>query len=349
MRIVNVMVSKILGGLEQAFIDYNSALLSCKHEVLAVVDNKSKVLSSLEECSGLQRLKVSFNRYNIFLIPYLYFKLKSFSPDLIITHSKKTIPILKIVAGLLKIKIIGVSHNPKFKLVNKCDGIFSITQYQKDIFIQKGFPAEKIFVIPNMIVEQRPYRPLPSFQNPPVIGVIGRFDPMKDFSCFIGALSILKEKNIPFKAIIAGGAQKNYPQEYENILAKIKMLGLEEDIELPGWIKNKDDFYGRLDIFVLPSKYEPFGIVLLEAMLRSLPVVSSLAEGPSEIYKNAPKAAFTFPISDEKALAACLEKALANWSNTAEVAKNGYELCRNNYSLAAISKVLDKAVTSFGA
>lgn len=347
MKIVNVMVSKILGGLEQAFLDYNEALLSCGHEVLAVVDVKTKVLDSLPRHDKLWRLPVSFNRYNIFLVPYLYFKLKKFAPDIIITHSKKTIPILKLVAKGLGIKIIGVSHNPKFKLVNKCDGIFSITQYQKDIFVQKGFPAEKIFVIPNMITEQRPYRPLPPFQNPPVIGVIGRFDPMKDFSCFIRALAVLNEKNIPFKAIIAGGAQKNYPEEYENILSQIKENGLEGKVELPGWINNKDDFYSRLDIFVLPSKYEPFGIVLLEAMLRSLPVVSSLAEGPSEIYKDSPDAAYTFPVSDARALACCLETALDDWQKTSEVAKHGYELCRNKYSLSAVAQTLDNAVRSF--
>lgn len=345
MKIVNVMVSKILGGLEQAFIDYNTALLAKGHAVLVVVDKKTRVLDKMP--SGLQKVFISFNRYNYFLVPYLYFKFKKFAPDVIITHSKKTIPILKTVAGLLGVKIIGVSHNPKFKLVDKCDGIFSITQYQKDIFVQKGFPAEKIFVIPNMITEQRPYRPLPPFQNPPVIGVIGRFDPMKDFSCFIRALAVLKAKNIPFKAVIAGGAQKNYPQEYENIVSEIKRLGLESDIELPGWISDKDDFYGRLDIFVLPSKYEPFGIVLLEAMLRSLPVVSSLAEGPSEIYKNASGAAFTFPVSDSEALAHCLEKALKNHAETAAVARNGYDLCKKTYSLAAVSEILDNAVRRF--
>ena len=82
-------------------------------------------------------------------------------------------------------------------------------------------------------------------------------------------------------------------------------------------------------------------------MLRSLPVVCSLADGPSEIYNHASDAAFTFPVSDSEALAHRLEKALANHAETAEVARRGYELCRNAYSLAAVSEILDKAVRRF--
>ena len=108
-----------------------------------------------------------------------------------------------ILARWLKIETVAVAHNPKLKKIDKCDAVFSITQYQKDIFVQKGLDAARIFVIPNMIDDARLLAPERPFANPPVVGVIGRFDPMKGFSDFVRALGELKKENIPFKGLSA--------------------------------------------------------------------------------------------------------------------------------------------------
>lgn len=344
MKIVNVMTSRTLGGIEQAFLDYNAALRLKGHDVLAVVSSKTKLKGALECQTGVKTLFLPFSRYNYFLIPVLYFKLKQFAPDLIICHSKRAIPIFKLVARMLKIKIAAVAHNSRYKLINKCDVIFSTTAYQKGLFKDKGFPDSKIFVIPNMVVEKRDFKPYPGFQTPPVIGAIGRFDPMKGFPDFIRALGLLKERKIPFKAVLAGSRQEQYPEEDAQICRLIHENRLEDRIELPGWVTNKDDFYAKIDIFVLPSVYEPFGIVLLEAMLRSIPVVSSLAEGPSEIFSKHPEAASLFAKGDYKAMAECLADVLQNPEKAARMAHEGYKLCQNTYSLEAVADVLDDAL-----
>ena len=344
MKIVNVMTSRTLGGIEQAFLDYNAALRLKGHDVLAVVSSKTKLKGVLECQTDIKTLFLPFSRYNYFLIPILYFKLKQFAPDLIICHSKRTIRILKPVARMLKIKIVAVAHNSRYKLINKCDVIFSITEYQKDLFKDKGFPDSKIFVIPNMVVERRAFKPYPGFRTPPVIGAIGRFDPMKGFPDFIRALGLLKKWKIPFKAVLAGSRQGRYPEEDTLIHRLIYENGLEDRIELPGWITNKDDFYDKIDVFVLPSVYEPFGIVLLEAMLRSLPVVSSLAEGPSEIFSKHPEAASLFTTGDYKAMAGCLADVLQNPEKAARMAHEGFKLCQDNYSLEAVADILDSAL-----
>ena len=344
MKIVNVMTSRTLGGIEQAFLDYNAALGLKGHEVLAVVSRKTKLKDELRKQSGVRAVFLPFSRYNYFLVPVLYFKLKKFAPDLIICHSKRALPILGLVAKMLKIKIAAVAHNSRFKLINKADAIFSITQYQKNLFADKGYPAENIYVIPNMMVEKRAFKPFQGLQNPPVIGAIGRFDPMKGFPDFIRALALLKERNIAFRAILAGSRQEQYPQEDELIRRLIQENGLEDVVALPGWISNKDDFYAKIDVFVLPSIYEPFGIVLLETMLRSLPVVSSTAEGPSEIFARHPQAAYLYSKGDYEALATCLEEVLHNPEQAAKTAQEGYELCLNTYSLAAVAETLDKSI-----
>lgn len=344
MKIVNVMIGRGLGGIEQAFLDYNQALSLYGHQVCAVICKRAAIEPFLRAQDIDKIVKTSFVHYNYFLLITLYIKLCKYRPDTIIVHNKKAIPMFKILARMLKARIIGVSHNPKFRHVNKCDGIFTITQYQKDIFSVKGFPADRIFVIPNLITNVIPYHRHKSFHTPPIIGTMGRFDPMKGFPDFITALGILKHKNIPFKAIIGGGVQKSYAEEFIKMQRTVEEQGLQDDICFCGWVTDKDKFFKGIDIFVLPSRYEPFGIVLLEAMIRSKPIVSSLAEGPAEIFAGEPQKAYLFPIGDTEKMSERISEALDDFSRTQDIARNGYELCVDKYTLERVGERLDKAV-----
>ncbi|MBQ7632994.1 MAG: glycosyltransferase family 4 protein [Alphaproteobacteria bacterium] len=346
MRIVNVMISRVKGGIEQAFLDYTQALQLYNHQICAVVDMHCKLLQELQTLNPADIVRIPFTHYNWLLVPYLYFRLKKFAPDLIIVHNKKAINIFKAVARLLGAKIVAVSHNPKFRHVDKCDGIFTITDYQHNIFKQKGYPAERIFTIPNLISEKREFTP-PQFHNPPIIGTMGRFDPMKGFPEFIEALSLLKEQNIAFKAVIGGAPQDSYRAEYEKICRMIKQNKLENEVKLLGWIKDKTEFFDNIDIFVLPSRFEPFGIVLLEAMLHGKPVVSSLAEGPAEIFAEHRDAAYLFAIGDVRAMAEQLASAVQNPQQAEHIAANGYNLCRKKYSLEVVAAKLNAAIEHF--
>ncbi|MBO6281426.1 MAG: glycosyltransferase family 4 protein [Alphaproteobacteria bacterium] len=342
MRIVNVMIGRELGGIEQAFLDYNQALTLYGHTVCAVINKNAKIETFLARQNIKKIVKTRFIHYNYFLLITLYIKLRRFNPDVIIVHNKKAIPIFKILARLLHVKIIGVSHNPKFKLIDKCDGIFTITNYQKKLFAEKGFPDNRIFVIPNLIAKVLPFQRQKSFREPPVIGTMGRFDPMKGFTDFIEALGILKQNNIPYKAVIGGGQQKNYADEFAAIQKKVKELGLQDDVTFCGWVNDKEAFFNEIDIFVLPSRFEPFGIVLLEAMIHSKPIAASLAEGPAEIFATNAPSAYLFPINNPQKMAEQIAEALSNFSKTQEVARRGYDLCVEKYTLEQVGKSLDE-------
>ncbi len=346
MRIVNVMISKTLGGIEQAFLDYTQALKLHRHQVCTVVDTRCKIMLALQVLRPDKIVRIPFLHYNFLLVPVLYFRLFRFAPDVIIVHNKKAINIFRIVAKLLRSKIVAVSHNPKFRHVNKCDGIFTITDYQRNIFAQKGYPAEKIFTIPNLINTTHEYKKQ-TFHQPPIIGTMGRFDPMKGFPDLIAALAILKQQGIEFKAVIGGAPQDVYISEYEKIRRMIAENHLEDEVTLLGWVHDKTMFFDNIDIFVLSSRFEPFGIVLLEAMLHGKPVVSSLAEGPAEIFAEHKDAAYLFEVGNIEAMAEQLKQALQNREETLNRALNGYELCTANYSLQVVANKLDAAVRAF--
>lgn len=71
MRIVNVMISKKLGGIEQAFLDYTQALLLKNHEVMLIADKKNRLTEQMQKMPKCEKLLVEFTHYNWFLVPYL--------------------------------------------------------------------------------------------------------------------------------------------------------------------------------------------------------------------------------------------------------------------------------------
>ena len=59
-----------------------------------------------------------------------------------------------------------------------------------------------------------------------------------------------------------------------------------KNIKFLGWVNNLDVFFKSIDVFCLPSRIEPFGMVLIEAMARGIPVVSTNCDGPRDIIIN---------------------------------------------------------------
>ena len=71
----------------------------------------------------------------------------------------------------------------------------------------------------------------------------------------------------------------------DNFKKMARELGIEQNCKFYGEISRNEiaDFYSKLDIFVLPSRYETFGIVLIEAMACGIPVIATKCGGPQEI------------------------------------------------------------------
>lgn len=115
-----------------------------------------------------------------------------------------------------------------------------------------------------------------------IIG-IGRFSYKKGFDILISAFSEVNKKKSNCKLILAGdGIEK------ENCETLSKKMNLQDKIEFTGYIENKDirNVFERGDIFVLPSRNESFGVVVLEAMAYGVPVIITNSGGVVEIIDN---------------------------------------------------------------
>jgi glycosyltransferase involved in cell wall biosynthesis len=102
------------------------------------------------------------------------------------------------------------------------------------------------------------------------VGTVSRLVPQKNLPLLLGALKELNSQESPeFNLTIVGSGPLK--TELQSLSAD---LGIEELVTWKGQLQEVLPFYRSLDIFVLPSDYEGFGLVLLEAMSQGIPVIA---------------------------------------------------------------------------
>ncbi len=105
-----------------------------------------------------------------------------------------------------------------------------------------------------------------------LLGNISRYNPIKDHENLLKALSLLNHEKINFKCILVGGGLINTNKE---LLDKIKKFNLSDKVILYGKSYQIHKIMAGLDLYILSSKNEAFGMVLLEAMSTGIPCLST--------------------------------------------------------------------------
>jgi glycosyltransferase involved in cell wall biosynthesis len=102
------------------------------------------------------------------------------------------------------------------------------------------------------------------------IGTIGRLVPQKDYPTLLNAFSnVLKSvTNIDLYVVGEGYLQKD-------LIELSKSLGIKDNVHWIGKTEYIKEFLSKIDLFILPSKYEGFGLVLLETMVAKKPIIAA--------------------------------------------------------------------------
>jgi glycosyltransferase involved in cell wall biosynthesis len=184
----------------------------------------------------------------------------------------------------------------------------------KDDLMYVGVPDKKIEVIYYPIINQELFKSAEGEVDEkwlnnsqiPVVLAIGRLTEQKDFSTLIKAFN-LALKIVEAKLIIIGDGY-----EKPNLVKLIADSVLNDKIFLLGHKQNHYPYFKKANLFVLSSKYEGLGIVLVEALALGVPVVSTdCPSGPSEVLKGGARGILV-PVGDETALSAAIIESLVN-------------------------------------
>lgn len=113
---------------------------------------------------------------------------------------------------------------------------------------------------------------------------------------------------------------------------RAEALGLAETCIFQGVRMDIADIYPLMDLFVLPSLREPFGLVLLEAMASGVPVISTASGGPLDFIQSGVNGILV-PPSDPIELAAQIDFLLSDPEIAVAIAKQGYETVQKGFDI----------------
>lgn len=144
----------------------------------------------------------------------------------------------------------------------------------------------------------------------PVVLSIGRLEAQKDFSTLIRAFAIV-QSSMNARLVILGEGSLRSP-----LTELVQSLGLNDRVDMPGFVDNPYAYIARANAFVLSSIFEGLPNALLEALALGTPLVSTdCRTGPREILRNG-QDGILVPVGDIAALAEGIRSALTSGTRT---------------------------------
>jgi len=163
---------------------------------------------------------------------------------------------------------------------------------------------------------------------------VGRLDLEKGIDTLINGFAILKRRRPEIRLAIAGRGLLQ-----PTIEDQLRGLGLERDVLLCGYLEGQvlRSFYSASDVHICPSRYEPFGLVALEAMAVGAPVVVSDTGGLRDIVSTA-KVGRKFPPDDPQNLADTLFELVASPKLRRQIGEAGRKHVSERFSWAQLAR-----------
>lgn len=171
------------------------------------------------------------------------------------------------------------------------------------------------------------------------LGAIGEISHRKGFDVLLEALADLVARGRDVHLTIAGSGCAQASLEH---LAHVRSVS--GRIEFMGWIKDPCLLFNRIDLLCVPSRAEPFGMVVIEAMAAGIPVIATLTDGPSEIIDDG-RTGWLFPVDDVAALAERLDALHEDQSLLQKVSVAARNAVHERYGFIAIGKQIIRVMT----
>ena len=285
MRVAHLIWSFKAGGSETMLVDIaNEQALS--NEVKIIIGNADIddiLLQSFSERVRLELIGRPPGSHNPWYIFKVVRALKTFKPDIVHSHQESFIKILRFVSVS---KVLTVHDtNQKLESVRNYDALYSISEAVRHDIMSKQ-PDARSTVIFNGICSST-VKPKTSYgQRPFRVVQLGRLDHrIKGQDILLRALQDVV-RSVGCEEIALDFIGEGPSKEYLTTLAE--ELGVAGQCRFLGGQPRKK-IYEQLhtyDLLVQPSRYEGFGLTVVEAMVARIPVLVSDMEGPMEIIAN---------------------------------------------------------------
>ena len=337
MKIV-IVVSKLTGGgAERVAAMWANGFVKLNNNVTMVLTGRAMAHTYPISSSVIIKEVGLRNKYlnNIWKKLFGKYLIKKYIndslPDVVISVLPKYGPMLLQIRGNRKYKIIGTDHNSyerpagvamtkeqqylKFEFNKNFDAVTVLTQADKDVI---GNQLKNVTVLPNPLA-LTPVKEMPNKKK--IILAAGRLDAWhyKGFDILIKAWAKIADRANGWKLQIAGDSKKEGLKYLQGIC---KENGVTDSVEFLGYQSDILPFYQDASIFVLSSRYEGFGLVLIEAMSQGCACVACDYKGRQKEIITSEKQGLTCEPENIEELANAILSLIQDENKREEIGKN---------------------------
>jgi D-inositol-3-phosphate glycosyltransferase len=180
------------------------------------------------------------------------------------------------------------------RIMEEAHCIVALTHHEKDAMMRYyGASSSKINII-SCGVDVDLFNPMDTLISREMVGLdnlrtiiyVGRIEPLKGIDILLRAFSQLDDRDQAQVVVIGGDAGGD--QELDRLQSISDSLGISQQVFFLGSVRQNElpAYYSAADVCVVPSYYESFGLVALEAMACGTPVIASRVGGLATLVKN---------------------------------------------------------------
>jgi len=319
-RILQAIAGADHGGAEAYFVRLCLALARVGVVQKVVMRPNAERRSALE-AEGLSVTEAPFGgRLDLRTGKLLAAEAATFKPDIVMSYMSRASRFVPKKVPDTDYQTVGrLGGYYDLKYFRGLDHLVCNTQDLVDYVVREGWSAERAHYLPNFVVDgpaaPAVREPLRTPVDAPLIFALGRFHENKAFDTLLRALVDLPDH---YLWLAGDGPLRG---QLETLAEELDVAGR---VRFLGWRDDPAPYFAAGDVFVLPSRHEPLGNVLLEAWMNARPVVATESQGPTQLVESDGEAVMA-PVDNPPALAEAIASVTGDPKRAATLARAGRE------------------------
>jgi len=347
MKILQICSAREVGGGERHLADLARGLVHRGHDVFAAVIPASPLLAELSSVPKQNIVELPMrNSLNVASGLKLTRYIRRHEIEIVHAHVARDYPLAALVAKRSGSRLVLTRHvlfplNRIHRLtLRRTARVIAVSQAVAEGLRAQGiFDQEKIVCIHNGIDIDRFVNGRKEVTGEERvadqklrIGMIGHLAPIKGQTDFIRAAAAIRDLRDDVEFIIAGEDKSPSGENRRGLEELVDELDLNQRVRLSGWVEDVAKLLPTFDLFISPSRSEPFGLAIVEAMAAGVPVVATMSEGAREIIDD-DQTGRLVPIGAVEPLTKAIVELLSDPKERDRLSNNAQRSVRERFSL----------------